>query len=100
QMTISMAPVPAAAPAASAGPLRGPNCVGAGRASSSVAGPRGKSRLVPMPEPVRNRTIGNPAVAQATMVSPQTLYILGLAVGTTNLIVQGRSGACRVLDVA
>ncbi len=99
QMTISMAPVPAAAPA-SAGPLRGPNCVGAVRESSSVAVPLGKSLLVPMPEPVRNRTIGNPAVAQATMVSPQTLYILGLSVGTTNMIVQGRSGACRVIDVA
>ncbi|MCA8245015.1 type II and III secretion system protein family protein, partial [Burkholderia sp. AU32262] len=100
QMTISMSPAPAAAPAASAGPLRGPNCVGAVHESTSVAVPLGKSLLVPMPEPVRNRTIGNPAVAQATMVSPQTLYILGLAVGTTNMIVQGRSGACRVIDVA
>ncbi|KVH66713.1 type II and III secretion system protein family protein [Burkholderia cepacia] len=100
QMTISMAPMAAAAPAASAGPLRGPNCVGAVRESTSVSVPLGKSLLVPMPEPVRNRTIGNPAVAQATMVSPQTLYILGLAVGTTNMIVQGKSGACRVIDVA
>ncbi|WGY72960.1 type II and III secretion system protein family protein [Burkholderia cepacia] len=100
QMTISMSPAPAAAPAASAGPLRGPNCIGAVRESTSVSVPLGKSLLVPMPEPVRNRTIGNPAVAQATMVSPQTLYILGLSVGTTNMIVQGRSGACRVIDVA
>ncbi|AOK06558.1 type II and III secretion system protein family protein [Burkholderia sp. AU28942] len=100
QMTISMAPAPAAAAAATAGPLRGPNCVGAVRESTSVSVPLGKSLLVPMPEPVRNRTIGNPAVAQATMVSPQTLYILGLSVGTTNMIVQGRSGACRVIDVA
>lgn len=100
QMTISMAPAPAAAAAATAGPLRGPNCVGAVRDSTSVSVPLGKSLLVPMPEPVRNRTIGNPAVAQATMVSPQTLYILGLSVGTTNMIVQGRSGACRVIDVA
>ncbi|WP_446902610.1 type II and III secretion system protein family protein [Burkholderia sp. YIM B11467] len=100
QMTISMAPAAAAAPAASSGPLHGPNCVGAVRESTSVSVPLGKSLLVPMPEPVRNRTIGNPAVAQATMVSPQTLYILGLSVGTTNMIVQGRSGACRVIDVA
>ncbi|CAG9190657.1 Type II and III secretion system protein [Burkholderia vietnamiensis] len=100
QMTISMAPAIAAAPAAAAGPLRGPNCVGAVRDSTSVSVPLGKSLLVPMPEAVRNRTIGNPAVAQATMVSPQTLYILGLSVGTTNMIVQGKSGACRVIDVA
>ncbi|MDP9585667.1 UNVERIFIED_ORG: pilus assembly protein CpaC [Burkholderia contaminans] len=100
QMTISMAPAPATAAAASAAPMRGPNCVGAVRDATSVSVPLGKSLLVPMPEPVRNRTIGNPAVAQATMVSPQTLYILGLSVGTTNMIVQGRSGACRVIDVA
>ncbi|WP_175675993.1 type II and III secretion system protein family protein [Burkholderia ambifaria] len=100
QMTISMAPAPATAAAASAAPMRGPNCVGAVRDATSVTVPLGKSLLVPMPEPVRNRTIGNPAVAQATMVSPQTLYILGLSVGTTNMIVQGRSGACRVIDVA
>ncbi|WP_338642063.1 type II and III secretion system protein family protein [Burkholderia pyrrocinia] len=100
QMTISMAPAPVAAAAATAGPLRGPNCIGAVRESTSVSVPLGKSLLVPMPEPVRNRTIGNPAVAQATMVSPQTLYILGLSVGTTNMIVQGKSGACRVIDVA
>ncbi len=104
QMTISMTPVPAAgaagAAAAASGPLRGPNCVGAVRESMSVSVPLGKSLLVPMPEAVRNRTIGNPAVAQATMVSPQTIYILGLSVGTTNMIVQGRSGACRIIDVA
>ncbi|KVM72242.1 secretin [Burkholderia ubonensis] len=103
QMTISMTPAPAAGAAAAAaanGPLRGPNCVGAVRESTSVSVPLGKSMLVPMPEPVRNRTIGNPAVAQATMVSPQTLYILGLSVGTTNMIVQGKSGACRIIDVA
>ncbi|KVN69147.1 type II and III secretion system protein family protein [Burkholderia ubonensis] len=103
QMTISMTPAPAAGAAAAAaanGPLRGPNCVGAVRESTSVSVPLGKSMLVPMPEPVRNRTIGNPAVAQATMVSPQTLYILGMSVGTTNMIVQGRSGACRIIDVA
>ncbi|BEH34730.1 type II and III secretion system protein family protein [Burkholderia pseudomallei] len=62
--------------------------------------PLGKSLLVPLDEPVRNRTIGNPAVAQATMVSPRTLYLVGMSVGTTNMIVQGKSGACRIIDVA
>ncbi|MDN7676182.1 type II and III secretion system protein family protein, partial [Burkholderia oklahomensis] len=102
QMTISMAPAPAAAAAAAAAaaPLRGPNCVGEMREATSVSVPLGKSLLVPLDEPVRNRTIGNPAVAQATMVSPRTLYLVGLSVGTTNMIVQGRSGACQIIDVA
>ncbi|WP_342306852.1 type II and III secretion system protein family protein [Burkholderia pseudomallei] len=102
QMTISMAPAPAAgaAAAAAAVPLRGPNCVGEMRESTSVSVPLGKSLLVPLDEPVRNRTIGNAAVAQATMVSPRTLYLVGMSVGTTNMIVQGKSGACRIIDVA
>lgn len=81
-------------------PLRGPSCVGEMRESTSVSVPLGKSLLVPLDEPVRNRTIGNAAVAQATMVSPRTLYLVGMSVGTTNMIVQGKSGACRIIDVA
>lgn len=97
QMTISMTPVPAAPTAVSEG--RGPNCTGAIRNESSVVVPIGKSQLIPLPEPVRNRTLANPNVVQATMVSPQTLYVLGRSVGTTNMIVQGRSGACSIINV-
>ncbi|WP_439671355.1 Secretin [Cupriavidus necator] len=103
QMTISMTPG-AAAPAASAPPVtsgeaRGPNCTGAIRSESSVMVAVGKSQLITLQEPVRNRTLGNPNVVQATMVSPQTLYVLGRAVGTTNMIVQGRSGSCSIINV-
>ncbi|BDB23342.1 type II and III secretion system protein family protein [Cupriavidus sp. P-10] len=106
QMTISMTPgAPttlaqgaAQAPAPSA-EARGPNCVGAIRSESSVMVPVGKSQLISLQEPVRNRTLGNPNVVQATMVSPQTLYVLGRSVGTTNMIVQGRSGACTIINV-
>ncbi|SCB13241.1 type II and III secretion system protein family protein [Cupriavidus alkaliphilus] len=106
QMTISMTPgapatvaqntAPAPAPAAEA---RGPNCTGAIRNESNVIVPVGKSQLIPLPEAVRNRTLGNPNVVQATMVSPQTLYVLGRSVGTTNMIVQGRSGSCSIINV-
>ncbi|KWW36284.1 Type IV pilus biogenesis and competence protein PilQ [Cupriavidus metallidurans] len=97
QMTISMAPVPAAPSIAA--DARGPNCSGAIRNESSVIVPIGKSQLIPLPEPVRNRTLGNPNIVQATMVSPQTLYVLGRTVGTTNMIVQGRSGGCSIINV-
>nr|WP_154677871.1 type II and III secretion system protein family protein [Paraburkholderia nodosa] len=101
QMTISMGPTPGStgAPKAVAGPLRGPNCVGEISGERSVVVPLGKSILVPVDEPVRNRTLGNPEIAQATMVSPRTLYLVGQSVGTTNMIVQGRSGTCQVIDV-
>ncbi|RAS12171.1 type II and III secretion system protein family protein [Cupriavidus alkaliphilus] len=103
QMTISMTPgaaAPAAqAPAATSAEARGPNCTGAIRSESSVVVPVGKSQLINLQEPVRNRTLGNPNVVQATMVSPQTLYVLGRTVGTTNMIVQGRSGSCSIINV-
>lgn len=101
QMTISMAPVPAAAAAAAvaAQPMRGPNCKGDITDQTSVVVPVGKSTLVQLAEPARNRTLGNPAVVMATLVSPRTLYLVGMSVGTTNMIVQGASGACQVIDV-
>ncbi|PZX30659.1 pilus assembly secretion protein [Cupriavidus phytorum] len=103
QMTISMTPgaaAPAAqAPAATSAEARGPNCTGAIRSESSVIVAVGKSQLITLQEPVRNRTLGNPGVVQATMVSPQTLYVLGRTVGTTNMIVQGRSGSCSIINV-
>jgi len=95
QMTISMNSQPPA-PAAES---RGPNCTGAVRNESSVVVAVGKSTLVPLPEPVRNRTLGNPGVVQATMVSPQSMYVLGRSIGTTNMIVQGRSGSCSIINV-
>jgi pilus assembly protein CpaC len=103
QMTISMAPA-GAAPVGSAAPVpaaegRGPNCSGSVRQESSVIVPVGKSQLITLQEPVKNRTLGNPNVVQATMVSAQTLYVLGRAVGTTNMIVQGRSGSCSIINV-
>ncbi|SOE94203.1 pilus assembly protein CpaC [Burkholderia sp. D7] len=102
QMTISMNS--AQAPAQPAGTMqgavaRGPACTRTQSEESTVIVPVGKSTLMHTAEPVRNRTLGNPQVAQATMVSPQTLYVVGLAVGSTNMIVQGKSGACEVINV-
>jgi len=88
----------AAAPSRDTAP-RGPNCVGAVRDRRQISVPVGKSTMIDMPEPVKNRTLGNPNVAQAMLVSPQTLYVLGQEVGATNMIVQGRSGSCSVIDL-
>ena len=101
QMTISMNPAPAQPAGAMQGgaAARGPACTRTQSEQSTVIVPVGKSTLMHTAEPVRNRTLGNPLVAQATMVSPQTLYVVGLAVGTTNMIVQGKSGACEVINV-
>lgn len=79
--------------------LKGPNCVGDLREHTQVSVPVGKSTIVTLPEAVRNRTVGNPNILQAMLVSPRELYVLGMSTGSTNMIVQGRSGACSVIDV-
>jgi len=97
------APVAAAraAPAASAAPAGsdGPRCWGEAPAQHSMALQPGKSTLLRLPEAVASRTIGNPAVAQAMLVAPDTLYVAGVDIGSTNMVVQGKSGKCSLIDL-
>lgn len=100
------APAPAA-PAAKARPKAmaphldaGPRCSGTTAPPMRLALQLGKSTLVRLPENTLNRSVGNPQVVQAMLVAPDTMYLVGVDVGTTNMIVQGRSGACTVVDIA
>jgi len=77
----------------------GPYCQGEAARPAQLALQAGKSSLMRLPEPVLHRSVGNPAVVQALLVAPDTLYIAGVDVGTTNMIVQGRSGLCSVIDI-
>ncbi|MES2500742.1 MAG: type II and III secretion system protein family protein [Pseudomonadota bacterium] len=61
--------------------------------------PIGKSTLIKLPEPLASRTVGNQQVVQAKMIAPQTLYLLGMDIGSTNMIIQGKSGTCTIIDV-
>ena len=76
------------------------NCNGEVALPAKIDVPIGKSTLLKLPEPAINRSLGNPNIAQAMLVSPDTLYLLGVSVGTTNMIVQGKSRRCSVIDVA
>jgi pilus assembly protein CpaC len=77
----------------------GLQCRGEPGTPASLALQLGKSALYRLPEQVAGRSIGHPGVLQAMLVAPHTLYLVGVEVGTTNMIVQGRSGACTVVDV-
>jgi pilus assembly protein CpaC len=89
------APVSRAAPPTS----DGPRCLGDTPAQHSMALQPGKSTLLRMPEAVVARSIGNPAVAQAMLVAPDTLYVAGVDIGSTNMVVQGQSGRCSLIDL-
>ena len=85
--------------AAQASSLPGLTCNGEVASPSKLTLALGKSTLLRLPEAVTNRTLGNPSIAQAMLVSPETLYLLGVEVGTTNMILQGKSGKCSAVDV-
>jgi pilus assembly protein CpaC len=79
--------------------MEGSNCSGDAILSQKLVLPIGKSKLVQLPEVIVNRTIGNPDIVKAMLMSPQTLYLLGVDIGTTNMIIQGKSGNCTAIDV-
>jgi pilus assembly protein CpaC len=96
-------PLSAATPAAAITPTAasdgGLRCSGQAAAPGSMSLQLGKSTLMRMPEAVQARSVGNPTVLQAMLVAPDTLYVVGVDIGTSNMIVQGRSGLCNVIDV-
>ena len=77
----------------------GPRCAGEAARPGNMTLQLGKSNLMRMPEAVLHRSIGNPSVLQAMLVAPDTLYLLGVDLGSTNMIIQGKSGACSVVDI-
>jgi pilus assembly protein CpaC len=89
---------PAPAPVAQRGEV-GPRCAGDSAKPGSMALQLGKSAMMRLPEPVIHRSVGNPGVVQAMLVSPDTLYLAGVDIGSTNMIIQGKSGACSVVEI-
>ncbi len=75
------------------------SCVGQISNPAKLILPLGKSTLIKLPEPLASRSVGNPEVIQAKLIAPQTLYLLGLDIGSTNMIIQGKSGTCTIIDV-
>ncbi|MCS0595580.1 type II and III secretion system protein family protein [Massilia agri] len=90
--------VKAAGPAPDARPLAA-GCSGEAARPATLNLNMGKSTMLRLPEKVVHRSVGNPSIVQAMLVAPDTLYIAGVDVGTTNMIVQGRSGLCSVVDI-
>lgn len=84
---------------ASPASAEGLRCTGTAAAPAQLSLQAGKSTMLRLTENVTGRAIGNPAVVQAMLVAPDTLYLAGVDVGSTNLIVQTGSGNCHVVDV-
>ncbi|MDN2678993.1 type II and III secretion system protein family protein [Janthinobacterium sp. SUN033] len=87
-------------PLAGAAADPGPRCGGEAASPGHLQLQVGKSSMLRLPEAVQQRSVGNPAVVQAMLVAPDTLYVVGVDVGSTNMIIQGRSGVCSVVNVS
>lgn len=59
----------------------------------------GKSTLLRLPTPITRISVGNPGVADVTLINAREVYILGKLIGTTNIILWTRDGQSRVIDV-
>ena len=75
------------------------SCTGQIGRPSQLTLPLGKSTLINLPETLASRSIGDPGVLQSKLISAKTLYLLGTNVGSTNMIIQGKSGSCTIIDV-
>lgn len=59
----------------------------------------GKSTLMRLPSPIERISVGNPNIADVSLISPVELYLLGKAYGSTNLLVWRKGGATTAIDV-
>jgi pilus assembly protein CpaC len=59
----------------------------------------GKSELRPFDWPVARYSVGDPCVADAMLVNPQQLYLLGKRPGSTNIILWNKQGDATILDL-
>jgi len=94
------APAPAA-PVAAAGKPAAPiiACRAAPTQRESLRIPLGQSATFAIDDVIGARSVGNPGVVQTIQVSPKQLYLVGTRIGSTNMMVQGRGGACSAVNV-
>src|SRR4029434_1186195 len=60
----------------------------------------GKSTLLRLDAPIDRISVGNPDIADVTIISPRELYLLGKTFGSTNIILWRKGGQTTVIDVA
>ncbi len=59
----------------------------------------GKSTLLRIPSPIERISVGNPNIADISLISPTELYLLGKSYGSTNLVIWRKGGATTAIDV-
>ncbi|MDP3865524.1 MAG: pilus assembly protein N-terminal domain-containing protein, partial [Rhodoferax sp.] len=73
-------------------------------ADASTVGPAlnltiGKSTLMRLPSAITRISVGNPTVADVTLISASELYLLGKTYGSTNLMIWRKGAGPTAIDV-
>lgn len=68
-------------------------------AASSMNVTLGKSTLIKLPAAVARLSVANPDVADVTLINPSQIYVLGKAIGMTNVILWTRGGQTAIINV-
>jgi pilus assembly protein CpaC len=85
---------PASAPKAGASVSDAPAQIGA-----ALDLQLGKASLLRLPQTVERISVGNPTIADVTMISAREVYVLGKDLGTTNIIIWAVGGQATIVDV-
>jgi pilus assembly protein CpaC len=67
--------------------------------AQSLTLPRGKSAIIELPIDVRDMLVTNPQVADAVLRSPRRIYVLGMALGSTDAVFFDAAGR-KILTLA
>src|SRR5689334_20313004 len=59
----------------------------------------GKSTVLRLSSPASRVAIADPNIADVVLLGPREVYVLGKAVGTTNLTTWGQAGGAQPIDV-
>ena len=59
----------------------------------------GKSTMMRVPSAITRISVGNPTVADVTLISPAEIYLLGKTYGSTNLMIWRKGAGPTVIDV-
>lgn len=59
----------------------------------------GKSTVLQLADPATRMAVGNPSIADVTLLNPREFYILGKGLGSTNLVIWTRNGGVTVFDI-
>jgi len=60
----------------------------------------GKSTLIRLSQPIQRISVGNPAVADVTLINNRELYLLGKGFGSTNVMLWRKGGGTTIVDVS